>query len=250
MLTVALTGGFQTGKTTVLSMFEKCGAKVLSADHVVHRELECNVVLARSIKKTFGPHVFKDGKIDRCLLAQRVFSDKKSLEKLNQLVHPYVRKEIISFFQKCYRKHKHNIVVVEVPLLFETGFEKFFDVTAVVFTKARITGERLAKQHAFTPLEKVADFNRRSLLFEADGGLKPLSAQIGRELRSLPGFTFKDMKTRNAHQFSLTQKMVRCDFVIDNNTGLKRTFFQVREFMAFLGPLRGLGLGRIRKQLF
>ncbi|MFH1691350.1 MAG: dephospho-CoA kinase [Candidatus Omnitrophota bacterium] len=208
MLTVALTGGFQTGKTTVLSMFEKCGARVLSADWLVHRELERNVVLARQIKKAFGPHVFKNGKINRPLLAQHVFSDKKSLEKLNYLVHPYVKKEIISFFQKCHRRCRDSIVVVEVPLLFETGFEKFFDVTAVVFTKARITGERLAKHRVFT---------------------------------------LKDMKTRNAHQFPYGRKMARCDYVIDNNASLKDTFYQVKDFMAFLGPLKGLGLVRIRE---
>lgn len=208
MLTMGLTGCFQSGKTTVLSMFEKCGARVLNADALVHKELESNQVLISKIRKTFGARVFSKGKINRRLLAQRVFSDRKSLEKLNGLIHPYVKEKIFSFFKQCYERYEDSIVVVEVPLLFETGFEKYFDVTVVVFTEPKVVGRRLQGQGVFNP---------------------------------------KDMKARNAYQFSSGAKMARCDFVIDNNAGLEQTFCQVKEFIGFLEPLKGLSLGRIRE---
>ncbi len=208
MLTVGLTGCFQAGKTTVLSMFEKCGARVLSADWLVHQAFEHNQVFIREVRKMFGPSVFTQGKINRRALAERVFSDKRSLDRLNKLVHPYVQEKMISFFKACYARYKDSIVVVEVPLLFEACFEKYFDVTVVISTQPEVVGRRLCGQGVFSS---------------------------------------KDMKARNAHQFSLAKKIARCDFVIDNNAGLKQTFCRVKEFMGFLEPLKSLSLGRIRE---
>lgn len=207
MITVGLTGGFQTGKTAVLSMFEKCGARVLSADRLVHLQLQENKALQRGIKKLFGAGIFKKGKIDRRLLAGLVFPDKKSLEALNQITHPYVKKEIFSFFRRCYKKSSESIIVVEVPLLFETGFEKFFDVTVVVSTRPEVVRTRIVKEC---------------------------------------GWTLEDVKIRMRRQFPLARKIKRCDFVIDNNAGLEPTFCQVRKFMDFLKPLKGLGMARIK----
>ena len=142
MTTVGLTGDLGSGKSTVLGFFGRCGAKILSADAVVHEALKKNVVLQNKIRKAFGVGVFCRGAIDRRALAWRVFKSAKLLQKLNLLVHPLVKKKIFEFLKK-YRRNRGALAVVEVPLLFETGFDRFFDVTVVVAAGEEAIGRRL-----------------------------------------------------------------------------------------------------------
>ena len=202
MISVGLTGGFGTGKTTVLELFRKAGAKVLSSDAIVHDELEKNKTLQKKISKFFGPGIVCDGLVRRRRLAQKVFSCRDSLEKLNALVHPIVKKRIYSFFKK-FRKRINSIVVVEVPLLFETGFNKFFDWTVVVAATPQIQKKRFLKKEQWS---------------------------------------LEERKRRMQWQLPLVKKIVRCDFVIDNNGTKKKTICQVKNLMGVLAQAQTTAL--------
>ncbi|NOX21154.1 MAG: dephospho-CoA kinase [Nitrospirae bacterium] len=136
---VALTGGFGTGKSTVLEMFRHCGAHTLSADQIVHELLE-REDLKREILEYFGPDILDtDGRIDRKALAERVFSSEENRIWLERLLHPEVFRKIDEF----YRQHPEGITVVEIPLLYETSTEDRFDAVVVVYAPESKVKERL-----------------------------------------------------------------------------------------------------------
>ena len=93
-VTIGLTGGYGSGKTTVLYMFERSGAKALSSNDVVHDVVLHDIRAIGEIKKVFGPDVFCCGKVDRKLLAKKAFLNKKYLDKLNSIIHPAVKRKV------------------------------------------------------------------------------------------------------------------------------------------------------------
>ena len=189
MIKIGLTGTLGSGKTTVLGYFKKLGAAVVSCDGLVHHELANNKVLQQKLRKIFGGDIFCGKQIQRSALAERVFSSKKSLDQLSALVYPLVKKTLRVFF----RKNAHRaVLVVEVPLLFEAGFDDLFDLTIGVATDRKIQKQRLHKQ----------------------GRL--VAGDIARRLR---------------WQLSLEEKISRCDLVIDNNGGKQKTFNQVKKIV-------------------
>ena len=143
MTKIGLTGGMGTGKTTVLRYFKRLGAKVVSCDELVHAELKNNKALQEGIRKTFGPRVFYKNKIQRPALAKKAFSSKRTLDRLNALIHPLVKERLGDFFKTCPKK---AMVVAEVPLLFEAGLDDLFDVTIGVATDPKIQRERLRQK--------------------------------------------------------------------------------------------------------
>ncbi len=126
---VAVTGGIGSGKSTVIRILTELNYKTVSCDDIVKKLYESNA-FRRKIKKEF-PFVAKGLikiSIDKKALSDRVFSDKKELDKLNKITHPLIMKEIDDFFNNC----GDDIAFAEVPLLFEGGYEKFFDKVIVV----------------------------------------------------------------------------------------------------------------------
>jgi dephospho-CoA kinase len=195
MMMVGLTGGFGTGKTTVLSMFKTCGAQTLNSDSLVHEVLLKDKRVIRKIKEAFGEEVFRGGRVDRKLLAKKVFCNKRYLEKLNSLVHPAVKRKVFVMRRHLKARRGQTIMVVEVPLLFEAGFDKFFDVTIGVAAGLKHKRERLLK-------------NTR--------------------------FSAEDIKARTRVQLPLKEKVRRCDFVIDNNGTKIETFRQAKRLFALI----------------
>lgn len=121
MLLVGITGGIGSGKSTVCKIFEVLSVPVYYADdrakYLMHHDL--NLVLA--LKDTFGTEIYKDGQLDRALLASRVFADKVELAKLNALVHPVVAQDTIEW-QMAHSAAPYTLR--EAALLFETGTYK------------------------------------------------------------------------------------------------------------------------------
>lgn len=194
MITVGLTGVFGSGKSTVLSMFKRLGAVTIDSDAIVHEELKCNKALSKKIASAFGPDILKGGCVRRRILAALVFGNRSGLDRLNRLIHPLVRDRIQKEIARLRSKPVGvgAVLVAEVPLLFEAGFDKIFDVTLVVAAGPRVQKERMLKNERF-------------------------SAQ--------------DLKSRMRYQMPLDAKISACDFVIDNNEEKKQTFQQVRELM-------------------
>ena len=131
MIVVGLTGNLASGKSEAAKLFKKKGAHVIDADEIARKLTRDNVKLKSAILKIFG-EAFElgQGEIDRKKLAWHVFSHPKELKKLNTIVHPGVILEIYRELDKF--RAKKGLVVLDVPLLFESKMEKLADFTVVV----------------------------------------------------------------------------------------------------------------------
>jgi len=129
-MVIGVTGGFCTGKSKVTGCFRRLGAKVIDLDKLAHKALRRGTKSCSQIVKEFGKGVLVKNKIDRRLLAKKVFGNKNKLMKLNSIVHPIVIKQMQGLINNSKRSYK--AVVVEAPLLFEASLKDYFDYIVVV----------------------------------------------------------------------------------------------------------------------
>src|SRR6185312_10925272 len=134
MVILGLTGSIGMGKSATAAMFADEGVPVHDADAVVHRLYEGEA--AAAIEAAF-PGTAAGGKVDRGKLGQRVLGDADAMRKLEQIVHPLVRKAEERFLAEAKGKGA-PVVVLDIPLLFETGAEKRCDAVVVVSAPAAI----------------------------------------------------------------------------------------------------------------
>lgn len=193
MFVVGLTGGLATGKSTVANFFGQFGAKVFDADKIARQLLWRNGKLFPKIVKAFGKTIVKNGRINRKRLAEIVFVDNKKRRRLERLIHPLVIKAInddICRLRRVKTGRKCKIIVVDVPLLFESGMDKKMDFKIVV-SASRAQQLKRAKRHL--------------------------------------GLTNNEALNRIAAQMPLEQKIRQADMVIWNNNSLKQTREQARK---------------------
>ena len=186
MLVVGLTGGLATGKSTAAAMFARLGARVIDTDGIVHKEMRRGGRCYAPIIRAFGARVAGDNGIDREKLAGIVFNDRRKLKRLEGIVHPKVRLGISEELKKCRGK---GIAVIEVPLLFEAGFDRCVDTTIVVTSRR--------------------------------------DAQINRSHKSLK-LTRTEALRRIKAQMPLRDKIRRADIIIDNSKTKTQTHKQVK----------------------
>ncbi len=150
---VGVTGIFGSGKSTVTSIFKKYGIEVISCDEIVHFLLEKENIKKKLIK-IFGKEIVKDGKIDRKKISDIIFKNKLKKKELENLIHPLVFKEIDKKIKRDIDKiKKKGIIIVEIPLLFETKSEKKFDFIIVVSASPEIIKERLKEKFSSKEVE-------------------------------------------------------------------------------------------------
>ena len=155
MLTIALTGGIACGKSTVAGMLSDLGASIIDADAISRSLTAPGGRALPAIRQAFGDAVFHpDGALDRAALSSIVFSDEKALASLNAITHPLIFDEMQSAAQAC-RKRGDEIVVLEVPLLFETGMEHLGDVIACVHCPQERQIERMKIRNGMTREEAL-----------------------------------------------------------------------------------------------
>jgi dephospho-CoA kinase len=184
---IGLTGSFGTGKTTVAGMLRACGARVIDADTIGHGLLKKGTRVYTRIVRRFGSGVLAaDKTIDRRALSAVVFASRTRLRQLNRIIHP----EIIRIIKKEISKVRKGVVVLDAPLLIETGFHRQVDKLVVVTSSQ---GRQICRLQARAPLSKAA---------------------IVRRIRS---------------QIPLQDKIRVADFVIDNNGTRKDLRKQVTE---------------------
>ncbi len=189
MLKVGLTGSIGTGKSTVSNIFKALGAYVIDADKIVHQLLS-NENVKKEIANVLGNEIFnQDGEIDRKKVAKIIFNDADKKNKLEKIIHPKVREEINKKIQEIYNKDPDKIVIVEVPLLIETGMYKNYDKVIVVYAPEDIQLKRL--------IEK--------------------------------GFSKEDALSRIKAQMPIDEKVKYADIVIDNTKDLDFLKRQVEE---------------------
>lgn len=142
-LKVAVTGIFGSGKSAVSEIFRGEGIPVISCDDIVHRLLDRKEFAGR-IEKAFGGDVIRNGRVDRKKLGKIVFSDKAGRLRLEKLIHPEVFREIDKTILDY--KGKSGIIIVEIPLLFETKSENLFKRIIVVTASPEKIKKRLRKK--------------------------------------------------------------------------------------------------------
>lgn len=142
MPVIALTGNYGMGKSTVAGFFSEAGAITLDLDDVVDELLREDKII-EEIRKIFGEGVFSKKGLDRSRVAEIVFSDKEKRELLERLLHPLVIERMKEFLSKTNRR---KVIIVEIPLLFEKGYENEFDMTITVYSDIETTLERLEKK--------------------------------------------------------------------------------------------------------
>ena len=139
---VALTGGLGAGKSTALAALERLGAVVISSDAVVHELYGSGTVLDAVIAR-FGDQVAPNRVVDRAALASRVFADEDDRVWLEQLLWPLVRRRVADWRElNSRREPAPRALVVEVPLLFESGGEKLYDATITVIADEQLREAR------------------------------------------------------------------------------------------------------------
>jgi dephospho-CoA kinase len=151
MRVIGLTGSIGMGKSTTAAMFARRGIPLHSSDAAVHRLYSGEAVAP--IEAAF-PGVTAGGVVDRARLAERAVADPAALAKLEAIVHPLVRQSEEAFLADT-RTEGRRLVVVDVPLLFETGASDRFDVIVVVSADPQIQRERVLARPGMTE-EKFA----------------------------------------------------------------------------------------------
>ncbi len=154
MIVVGLTGSIGMGKSTTAALFAEAGAPVYDADAEVHRLYAKGGAAVGPVEAAF-PGVSRDGAIDRGSLSERVLGDAAALERLNRIVWPLMRKAREAFFEHA-RAGNAEIVVLDIPLLFETGGDKTLDAVIVVSAPAAEQRARVLTREGMTEAKLAA----------------------------------------------------------------------------------------------
>lgn len=148
MIKIGLTGSIGMGKSTVLAMFSDLGAAVWDADSAVHRLYAAGGAGAKAVGSMF-PDAIVGGAVDRRKLAGLVLGDAQALQSLEEIIHPLVAADREGFMDAA--AHAGAMAaVLDIPLLFENGTEKFFDATVVVSAPADIQRVRVLARPGMT----------------------------------------------------------------------------------------------------
>jgi dephospho-CoA kinase len=195
MLVVGLTGGIATGKSTVAAMFAARGAAIVDADRIAHALQEPGRRCHQQIVEAFGREVLDEaGRIDRRLLAARVFADASARQHLEAIMHPAIR-EACEDEIRAAEASGMTICIVDAALILETGRRERFHKILVVAA--------------------------------------PEDVQVARLVRSR-GLTETEARQRLHAQWSTAVKAALADFVIDNGGDLASTEAQVARVHAAL----------------
>lgn len=189
MTIVGVTGSLGTGKTTVAGIFGRLGAVVLDADDIAHRLIEPGKPAWKKIVSYFGKDILKrDLHIDRQALGKKAFSGARRLKRLCAIIHPLVYKQMRAKIKRIKKVDPSAVVVLDVPLLLETGGQKYTDKVVVVTA--------------------------------------PRSLQLKRGCGKF-GLSRDDIMRRIKAQMPLKEKIKAADFVVDNGGTVVSTEKQV-----------------------
>jgi len=189
----ALTGSIGMGKTETGKLFARLGLPVMDSDAVVRALYEAGGEAVEPIGKAFQGTV-KDGRVDRAALATRLEGDQTAFQRLEAIVHPLVRQARDQFLRAA-ESRGDPVVILDIPLLFETGAEKSVDAVVVVSAPPEIQRQRVLAR---------------------------------------PGMTLEKLRMLQARQIPDAEKRAKADFVIETDKGLEQAFLEVRRVAAEL----------------
>ncbi|NVJ69916.1 MAG: dephospho-CoA kinase [Alphaproteobacteria bacterium] len=198
MMIIGLTGSIGMGKSETAKMFTRLGVPVFDADATV-RALQAPGGKALGPIEDAFPGTVKDAALDRDALGRIVFADPAAKKKLEAIMHPMVADERVAFFQKA-EADGAKMVVLDVPLLFETGGNKACHKVVVVSAPPEVQRERVLAR---------------------------------------PGMTVEKFEQILASQTPDDDKRARADYVVESNFGLDHAFRQVEAIVKELGQQSG-----------
>jgi dephospho-CoA kinase len=184
MRILGLTGSIGMGKSTTAKLFAEAGVPVYDADAAVHKIYEGEA--APAIEAAF-PGTTVDGKVDRAKLSAKVVHDQAAIKQLEQIVHPMLGASRQKFLEEAERSGA-PVVVMDIPLLFETGGEKRVDAVVVVSTDPATQRERILARGTMTnealdgilarQLPDAEKRKRADFVVDTSHGLDPVRAAI------------------------------------------------------------------------
>ena len=193
MLIVGLTGSIGMGKSETTKMFAAAGVPVFDADATVQKLQAKDGKAIAHIKKAF-PEVIKDGILDRAALGAIIFSNTKAKKILEEIMHPMVAEERVGFFEKA-ENSGAAFVVLDIPLLFETGGDKACHKVVVVSSPADLQRERVLRRPGMNVekfeqilAKQTPDADKRSkadYIIETDKGLEHAEVQVTQIIKDL-----------------------------------------------------------------
>ena len=200
MLIVGLTGGIATGKSTVVAMFEKRGARILDFDVMARVVVEPGMPALQDIVAYFGQSVLKDdGPLDRTKVGEIVFGDAEKRKTLEGFIYPRLFEEYARRVKEVEEKHPDALVLVDTPLLFEANLEHMFEKIIVVHSTREEQIERMVERDGL----------------DREDAIMRLEAQMPTE-----------------------EKLKRADYVIHNSGSLEEVESEVDEIWETLQDLR------------
>ena len=189
---LGITGGIATGKSSVVQHFKGLGFPVVDADIIARHLLDQNMPAYNEIVKVFGSEILQEnGEINRQLLGALVFNHPDKLQQLDELMAPFLKEKIMSAIKK--ESHNQKLVIVDVPLMYEKGYDEWMDQVAVVYC---------------TPEQQLNRLMKRNQLTE------------------------KEAKQRINSQLPIEMKKLLAEIVFDNSANLKQTLEQVNTWLS------------------
>jgi dephospho-CoA kinase len=159
MYILGLTGSIGMGKTTAARAFKTLGIPVYDADTTIHKLMNENNAVVAEIKKIF-PEAVKNNIIDRNILGSMVFGDMSILRELEKILHPRAR--VLQYkFMRCAAKNRQNMIVLDIPLLFETKGDQFCDAVIVVSAPSFVQRSRVLARANMTEKKFIEICNRQ-----------------------------------------------------------------------------------------
>lgn len=198
MVILGLTGSIAMGKTTAAGLLRRLGVPVFEADREVHALLARGGAAVPMVAAEF-PGLVTDGVVDRSALGQRVFADAQALADLEAILHPLVRRSEQRFLRAAALR-RVPLVVLDIPLLLETGGERAVDATVVVSAPAFIQESRVFGRPGMTP--------------------ERLQAVLGRQMADV-------------------EKRRRADFVVPTGMGRRETLRRLKGIVTLMRRQRG-----------
>jgi dephospho-CoA kinase len=145
---LGLTGSIGMGKSTTAAMFLKQGIPVWDADSTVHKLYAKNGAAVKCFNQEI-PSAVSNGEVSRVALKKLIKEDINNLKKIEQIVHPLVAKDRLTFIENS-KKYNAPLIVLDIPLLFETGFYKLVDYIAVVTVDYTTQKQRVLDRESMT----------------------------------------------------------------------------------------------------
>jgi dephospho-CoA kinase len=198
MKIIGLTGSIGMGKSTTAAMFREAGIPVYDADAAVHAAYDVGGVAVGPVGEAF-PGTVRDGRVDREALRQAVLGKPEAMAKLNSIVHPLIGRSRSEAFETATASGA-DMIILDVPLIYETGGEKNMNAVIVVSAPAEMQRERVLARDGMTPerldailAQQMPDAEKRrraDYVIDTGKGLEAARAQVAQviaALRAAPG---------------------------------------------------------------